>query len=415
MAPALSLRISEPVVDGRRSALWPCPAAVVVAVGSKRVRFMTRHRDRRTGVVVLALQPYGVGGVETATRSVIGALARSARLNPVRVHAVLRGSQPSGEQDEFVASRGATSFNRFSKVRFVLRLVASCLWRPPRLLVATHASLAVAAVVIARVVRGKTIVIVHGREVWAKGSRLQRWAIEQADQVWSPSRFTSSELERWAHPADVRHIPWSVDMPELGETERIPRSVVAVARLDRAVRYKGIDRLLHVWSIVSGEIADASLAIVGDGDDRAYLEALAVRLDLEPSVLFRGRLSADDLDRILRSSEVFILLSRLEDGPSRGGEGFGLAYIEAAAYGLAVIGAAEGGSAEVLHPDWARIVDPTDIPAVAAVLSELLQSPSEIRRLGRMARLVCEHRFSNERFLREVIESSEELIDPRDI
>lgn len=374
---------------------------------------MTGNRKRRHGAVVLALQPYGVGGVETATRNVIGALASSSRLTPIRVHAVLRGSQPTGDLEEVVAYAGAKAFNRVSKVRFVLRLLGSCLRRPPRLVVATHPSLAIAAVVAARVAGAPTVVIIHGREVWTKGSRWQRIAIEKADQVWSPSRFTTTHLQRWARPAEVRHLPWSVPLPTLLNTPRTPGSIVAVARLDRAVRYKGIDRLLHVWSIVKDEAPHARLAIVGDGDDREHLERLADQLGMDPGTLFRGRLAADELDQLLRTTEIFILLSRFEDGPTRGGEGFGLAYLEAAAYGLAVIGAAEGGAAEVLHSDWAKIVDPNDVSEVAEALLELLRSPTTIRRLGQTARYVCERQFSHARFVNDVVRSSEKLIAER--
>jgi phosphatidylinositol alpha-1,6-mannosyltransferase len=71
-------------------------------------------------------------------------------------------------------------------------------------------------------------------------------------------------------------------------------------------------------------------------------------------------------------------------GSSAGGEGFGIAYLEAAAHGLPVVAGAAAGAMEAVEDGLTgSLVDPTDHVALAAAIAELLLDPKSAAALGR--------------------------------
>ena len=89
---------------------------------------------------------------------------------------------------------------------------------------------------------------------------------------------------------------------------------------------------------VLGEVPDASYVIVGEGDDRDRLENLARETGVRDSVVFTGWVDEDELPAYYSSCDVFAMPSRVEKRNGRWtGEGFGIAYIEAAAFGKPVV------------------------------------------------------------------------------
>ena len=119
------------------------------------------------------------------------------------------------------------------------------------------------------------------------------------------------------------------------------RTIVTVASL-RAE--KNIARLLRAFARME---ATARLVIVGDGPERASLEAEAERLGIRARVEFTG--ARPDPEAILASADVFALSSDTEQMP--------LSVIEAMAAGLPVAGLAVG--------DVARMVAAENLPFIA--------------------------------------------------
>ena len=103
------------------------------------------------------------------------------------------------------------------------------------------------------------------------------------------------------------------------------------------------------------------------------------------AVRFLGAVDDAERDRWLRSADVFAMPSRL---PNAGlaGEGFGIVYLEAAAYGKPVVAGNVAGALDaVLDGETGLLVDPTDPRAVADALTRLLREPELAARLGRAA------------------------------
>ncbi|MFP6610969.1 MAG: glycosyltransferase, partial [Pirellulales bacterium] len=95
----------------------------------------------------------------------------------------------------------------------------------------------------------------------------------------------------------------------------------------------------------------------------------------------------DDIARIVPEFTMLVHPARQEP--------LGRVLLEAAACGISVVATDVGGTGEILgeHTPAARIVDAEDVTALATAVGDLLETPSERRRLGELARRRAETRF----------------------
>jgi len=218
----------------------------------------------------------------------------------------------------------------------------------------------------------------HGIDAWESPSRLVRTAVARVALVTTVSRHTRRRLLGWADlsPDRVRVLPNSVrpvftpaptNEAALAKFGLIGAKVVlTVSRISLADAYKGHDRVIEAMTAVRKVEPRAVYVVVGDGDGRAALEALAGRRGLDGSVRFLGRLSDDDVLALYRSADVFVMPST--------GEGFGIAFIEAAATGLPVIGGNRDGSVDALAEGAiGRLIDPLSQDEIVAALIDGLR------------------------------------------
>jgi glycosyltransferase involved in cell wall biosynthesis len=149
----------------------------------------------------------------------------------------------------------------------------------------------------------------------------------------------------------------------------------------------GVVRLLSVGAVVPRKGFDvliAALATLGDlpwqltiaGDRTRDLNATA-RLDadiaghaLENRVAVLGTVSPQHLATLYAEADVFALASHFE--------GYGMAYAEAVAHGLPVIGTTGGAIPDTVPSDAGLLVPPGDMPALAKELRGVI-GDSELR------------------------------------
>lgn len=130
-------------------------------------------------------------------------------------------------------------------------------------------------------------------------------------------------------------------------------------------------------------IPDATLDIIGDGEDRARREAVAGELGLSNFVHFRVPVSDDELHRCLASMDLFVLPSSKE--------GFGLVFLEA--------GGAHGGTPEVVVDEkTAVLVDRTDRQALESALVRLLLDDDTRHAMGAAGWRRLRERFTFDAF-----------------
>jgi glycosyltransferase involved in cell wall biosynthesis len=91
-----------------------------------------------------------------------------------------------------------------------------------------------------------------------------------------------------------------------------------------------------------------------------------------------GAVPPECLTALYVDADVFALASRFE--------GYGMAYAEAIAHGLPVVGTAAGAIPETVPAGAGMLVAPDDAGALALALRQLIENPDVRRRLASGAR-----------------------------
>jgi glycosyltransferase involved in cell wall biosynthesis len=181
----------------------------------------------------------------------------------------------------------------------------------------------------------------------------------------------------------------------------VPAERITVARpgsdaapLSRGSR-DGVVRLLSVGAIVPRKGFDVlipALATLGDlswrltiAGDRTRDCDTAARLDadiasraLGERIEVLGAVSPQRLAALYAEADVFVLASRFE--------GYGMAYAEAIAHGLPVIGSNAGAIPDTVPPEAGLLVDAGDVPALARALRRVISDAGLRQRLAGAAR-----------------------------
>jgi glycosyltransferase involved in cell wall biosynthesis len=167
-------------------------------------------------------------------------------------------------------------------------------------------------------------------------------AFRRADAVTSPSRNLAELIRTAEQGAAVEVIPNGIDLATFSPgTER--EGILVVARL---VRRKNVALLLEALDGMTPQ----AVHIVGDGPERARLEALA--RDLAPhTVHFHGWLEhgSDEWRRLYETSRYFVFMSSQENFP--------INLLEAQLAGLIVVASDIPGNREAVGPS-AHLVAP---------------------------------------------------------
>jgi len=177
----------------------------------------------------------------------------------------------------------------------------------------------------------------------------------------------------------------------------LPYELALIGTVARLNPVKRLDVLLQALASVNGVCA----VIIGDGPERARLEALRKQLGLVERVRFVGQQS--NVPEWLAAMDLFVLPSDWE--------GMSNALLEAMAVGLPVVATAVGGTPEVVVDGvTGLLVPPRDPEALAEAIIALLQDRERAEAMGRTGQERVERYFTVERMVQKTEALYEELI-----
>lgn len=250
----------------------------------------------------------------------------------------------------------------------------------------------------------------HGFEYWlsiAPGAHgLMRRATSRATRV---PVMCSEFIARVVRTAVRERVPVSVmypgadvetfhpDLPfdDLLEAHGVAGRPLVVC-VSRLVPRKGQDVLIRAMPEIRRRVPDATLLVVGGGPYRDRLEEMG-RHAPTGAVVFAGQVSEVDLPRYYRAGDVFALPCRARLGGLEV-EGWGNVFIEAAACGRPVVVGDSGGARETLVDGvTGRLVDGSDVTAVADAVAALLEDPARAEAMGAAGRARVERHFTWQR------------------
>ncbi len=212
--------------------------------------------------------------------------------------------------------------------------------------------------------------------LWGPRQWLKR-TLPHAGRVVAVSRpLADRAIELGASPERTLVIPNGVD-----KTRFFPRDPVACRRelglspdgrwivyVGELYESKGVVDLLSAFERLAPEVPDAKLAVVGPGPELGRVQAFA---DKFPGrVVAAGGRPHDQVALFMGAANVCTLPSWREGTPN--------AVIEALASGRRVVSTRVGGIPAVIRrPEQGELVEPQDIPALAAALTRALDTPAD--------------------------------------
>jgi len=169
---------------------------------------------------------------------------------------------------------------------------------------------------------------------------------------------------------------WGIDTARFLPRERDFSTTVKLIYVGQIIRHKGVHTVVDAIDIVKKNIdlsREITLTIVGDTQQvPEYVEELRqtiINKDLGQSIQFSGKHDNEQLPEIYADHDILVFAS-IWDEP------FGITLLEAMASGLAVVGTATGGSAEILRDSINSLVFEKDNPAsCASQIIRLIENP----------------------------------------
>ncbi len=227
-------------------------------------------------------------------------------------------------------------------------------------------------------------------------AHLSRLAYRQPLHFIAVSHYVrNAAIAHGADPARVTVIPNGVDgqrfqpgdPTEARASLHLPSAPTLLFTGNLTPR-KGVDVLLRALAACAPACPTTQLVIVGEGEERVSLQALAQTLGLADRVHFVGFQPHPTLSRWYQAADIFVLPSWAE--------GLSISLLEGMAAGRPVVASQpESGAHDAVEPGVTGLLTPYgDVPALAQALTALLERPAWAQQLGAQARQRAETAFN---------------------
>ncbi|MBU0581253.1 MAG: glycosyltransferase family 4 protein [Candidatus Margulisbacteria bacterium] len=182
----------------------------------------------------------------------------------------------------------------------------------------------------------------------------------------------------------------------------IPENANIILTVCRLALEKNVGMLINAFTKIN--CSNCHLVVVGDGPERAHLEQLVKRLNMEKKVRFTG--FRRDTERFYSISDVFVLPSE--------NECFGLVYLEAMASGVPCIGLKSDypnvivGTEELIKDGYnGYCVNPYSTDDLTEKIEKIVLNEELRCRMGQEARQICEREYRWKRHVEALIKITE--------
>ena len=321
--------------------------------------------------------------------------SRGHELLVLSQHPCQRSLLPSTAEVQWLPHRGSAGYflNAWAVRRWLIR------WRP-QLLNAHYAS--GYGTTMALCGFQPTLLSVWGSDVFdfpgesALKRRLLVWNLRRATALASTSKVMARQVQSLTpERRDVDVTPFGVNLVHFAPaSDRAAARPLTLGIVKTLAHKYGIDLLLRAFAALLDDQEVAArqpglrLRIVGDGPQRAELQALAHQLQVLPRVDFSGAVPHDEVPAVLRGFDIYAAPSRLDS------ESFGVAVVEASACALPVVVSDVGGLPEVVLDGRTGLVVPReDVPALQQALRRLVLDARLRQRLGAEGRAHVEREY----------------------
>jgi len=261
----------------------------------------------------------------------------------------------------------------------------------------------------------KRYCLIHGKEInHAKGSSLNKRAnkvLNSVEKVIANSEYTKNlAIQNGVEQEKVVVInPGISPAQELNRTSltkvesllktKSPR-LITVSRFDKR---KNHEKVLMALRNLKQIYPDIVYICVGYGEEEENIKKLVKELDLEAQVMFFKDISNDLKNALVSKSNIFVMPSIIH---KKSVEGFGIAYVEAAQYGIPSIGGKDGGAADAIeHEKTGLICDGNNLDDIYSSINSMLENKKYLD-LGKNAK-----EFANKFQWSKIIEEYKKILN----
>ena len=149
---------------------------------------------------------------------------------------------------------------------------------------------------------------------------------------------------------------------------KTPR-LITVSRFDKRKNHEKVIMALRNLKQIYPNIV---YICVGYGEEEENIKKLVIELELEAQVMFFKDISNDLKNALVAKSDIFVMPSIIY---KKSVEGFGIAYVEAAQYGIPSLGGKDGGAADAIdHEKTGLICDGNNLDDIYSSINTMLEN-----------------------------------------
>ena len=156
--------------------------------------------------------------------------------------------------------------------------------------------------------------------------------------------------------------------------------LITVSRFDKR---KNHEKVIMALRNLKEIYPDIIYLCIGYGDEEENIKKLVDQLNLGNQVIFLKNISNDLKNALVASSNIFIMPSIID---KKSIEGFGIAFVEAAQFGVPSIGGKDGGASDaIVHEKTGLICDGNSLEDISASVDTLLKD-RKYKEYGKLAK-----------------------------
>jgi phosphatidyl-myo-inositol dimannoside synthase len=230
----------------------------------------------------------------------------------------------------------------------------------------------------------KKYCLIHGKEInHPKGSYLNKRVVKvlnNVEKVISNSEYTKNlAINNGVNQEKVKVINPGIDSVKklnkksLEKVENLlkiksPR-LITVSRYDKR---KNHEKIIMALRNLRQQYPNIVYICIGYGGEENNLKKLVQELDLSSQVMFFKDVSNDLKNALVAKSDIFVMPSIIHKTSV---EGFGIAYVEAAQYGVPSLGGKDGGASDAInHNKTGLICDGNNLEDIYSSLNTMIEN-----------------------------------------
>ena len=230
----------------------------------------------------------------------------------------------------------------------------------------------------------KKICLIHGKEInHEKGTSLNKRVLDvlnNVETIVANSEYTKDLAISLGVPQDKIVVinPGVDQVQELDKTtlekvenllkHKSPR-LITISRFDKRKNHEKIIMALRNLKQIYPDIV---YICIGYGDEEENIRKLVAELSLQGQVMFFKDISNDLKNSLVAKSNIFVMPSIIY---KKSVEGFGIAYIEAAQYGVPSLGGKDGGASDAIeHQKTGLICNGSELDEVYSSINSMLEN-----------------------------------------